>query len=351
MKIGEFAKACGIPISMLRYYDKCELLSPVYTDKFTHYRYYGDEQLAICRHIQELKAAGFSLEEIKKLFTSDSEEREHIFEKKKKSLTERLKKLEALQKTMIGADFMNISEAEILKENINLPFENDEEVIGKWEMLETPGEYVELGGKKRELYFLPNGERYWVFGWTKGKLLFKNGVYSSANDYTLEHRSGELFMTVELKTYDYPKSGTTEKITLRRVDNIKYTKYEIARKDNIDLPFVSDEQVLGRWVAFSFLRRREDFDPNNPSLSQSLFFKEITFFENGSFTGVFGSQTVKSGDMQAWTKGYLLHKFDKTACAYEIEWSGEREYLIIEWKSGDYLWGGYDPNYYVFIRG
>lgn len=350
MKIGEFAKACGIPISMLRYYDKCELLSPVHTDKFTGYRYYGNEQLAICRHIQELKAAGFSLEEIKKLFTADSEERGHLFEKKKRLLTERLKKLEALQKTMIGADFMSIPEEIILKENIDLPFENDEEVIGKWEMIETPDEYVELGGKKRELYFLPNGERYWVFGWTKGKLLFKNGVYSSVNAYTLEHRRGELFMTLELKTYDYPKSGVTEKITLRRVDNIKYTKDEIARKDNTDLPFVIDEQVLGHWVAFSFLRCREDFDPNEPSQSQRLFFKEITFFENGSCTGVYGSENVKSS-VQTWTKGYVLNKFDKTACAYEIERSGEKEYLIIEWKSGDYVYGNYDPNYYVFIRG
>lgn len=350
MKIGEFAKACGIPISMLRYYDKCELLCPVYTNEFTRYRYYGKEQLATYRRIEELKAAGFSLEEIKKLFTADSGEREQMYEKKRKMLTEMLKKLEALQETMIGADFMNISEEIILKENINLPFENDEEVIGKWEMLETNEEYVELGGKKRELYFLPNGERYWVFGWTKGKLLFKNGVYSSANDYTLERRNGELFMTLELKTYDYPKSGTTEKITLRRVDNTKYTKEEITRKDNVDLPFVSDEQVLGHWVAFSFLRSREDFDPNIPSQSQRLFFKEITFFENGSCTGAYGSENVKSS-AQTWTKGYVLNKFDKTACAYEIERSGESEYLIIEWKSGDYVWGGYDPNFYVFTRG
>ncbi len=38
MRIGEFAKACNVPISVLRYYDTLGLLKPVYTDGFTGYR-------------------------------------------------------------------------------------------------------------------------------------------------------------------------------------------------------------------------------------------------------------------------------------------------------------------------
>lgn len=30
MKIGEFAKACNVPVSVLRYYDSYGLLKPVY---------------------------------------------------------------------------------------------------------------------------------------------------------------------------------------------------------------------------------------------------------------------------------------------------------------------------------
>ncbi len=26
------------------------------------------------------------------------------------------------------------------------------------------------------------------------------------------------------------------------------------------------------------------------------------------------------------------------------------EYLFIEWKSGDYRWGGFDSDYYIFKR-
>lgn len=47
MKIGEFAKVCGISVSALRYYDEQGLISPVYTDRFTGYRYYGKGEVYV----------------------------------------------------------------------------------------------------------------------------------------------------------------------------------------------------------------------------------------------------------------------------------------------------------------
>ena len=54
--------------------------------------------------------------------------------------------------------------------------------------------------------------------------------------------------------------------------------------------------------------------------------------------------------MQTWTKGYVLRKWNHTACAHEIRTIGGRDYLFMEWKSGDYLYGGAEPGYYVFAR-
>ncbi|MBS6162331.1 MAG: MerR family DNA-binding transcriptional regulator [Hydrogeniiclostridium mannosilyticum] len=42
MRIGEFSRACHMPISVLRYYDSCGLLKPVYIDSFTGYRHYSE---------------------------------------------------------------------------------------------------------------------------------------------------------------------------------------------------------------------------------------------------------------------------------------------------------------------
>lgn len=350
MKIGEFSKASGLPVSVLRYYDECGLLCPVFTDRFTGYRYYKREQLEVCRCIREMKAAGFTLSEIKSFFMADGGEREQAFLRKKEALAKKLERLEALRKELTEVDFMKISEDVILRENIDMPFENDEEVVGKWEI--TGGsEGSGLGGANRELYFLPGGERYWCFGWTKGKLLYDDGRCTSVNDYTLERREDGLYMTIALKSYDYPKSGETETVTLCRLDNVGYTREGIARKDRIDLPFVDDERVLGRWTVFDIIRRKDDFDPNEPSGRRDLYFKEIEFFENGRCTSVYGSETICGDDKQVWTKGFVLRKWNSTACAYEIKRSGEKEFLIMEWKSGDYRWGGCDTNYYVFVRG
>ena len=74
MKIGEFAKACKTRISVLRHYDELGLLRPCYVDRFTEYRYYDESQIAVFVQIQSLKAAGFSLSEIKQLLYSCSDE-------------------------------------------------------------------------------------------------------------------------------------------------------------------------------------------------------------------------------------------------------------------------------------
>ena len=66
-------------------------------------------------------------------------------------------------------------------EDINGPFVNDEDVIGRWEMIDhlpckemfhpEKRKSVITSDRVKELYFLPDGERYWCFGWTKGYLL------------------------------------------------------------------------------------------------------------------------------------------------------------------------------------
>ena len=55
--------------------------------------------------------------------------------------------------------------------------------------------------------------------------------------------------------------------------------------------------------------------------------------------------------MQSWTKGYVLRKYNQTACAYEIVHENGKDYMIIEWKSGDWRFGGFDTDYYVFEKG
>lgn len=250
---------------------------------------------------------------------------------------------------------------ELMHEDVHIPFENDERIVGRWEII---GEYnsrtefdlgkrladSDIGGKKRDIYFLPNGEWYWCYSWTKGKLLFENGESSFVNEYTLEKHNNSLYMFVKFKSYDFIQSGRTTLLVLRQCDNCKYSAQEIARKDNIDMPFVNDETVLGKWKAVAFVQSKEEFLPENITDDFMPYFKGINFLPNGECVSLYIDETIKSRDMQEWTNGCLLRKWNTTACAYEIRRISDREYMFLEWKSGDYRWGGFDTDYYVLVR-
>ncbi len=349
MKIGEFAKICETKISVLRHYDSEGLIKPIYMDRFTGYRYYAEEQVPLFFRISELKQAGFSLAEIKALLAcmEDSEKAEQIFEKKKAELQKSLKNLKKIQKTMKGEFLMKPCYTPV-KENINLPFVNDEAVVGRWRII-NDGEFAKTG--IRELYFLPRGAKYWCFSWTNGKLFYDNGMNSFVNDYTLEERKDGLYMYLDMKTGDFVENGTIKRLLLRKLDGKHYTKEEIARKDNMDYPFVNDPCVIGKWRSVAYLLHKEEFAPDGSAEPEKdLFFKEMEFFENGHINAVYGKELIGGDEKQVWTKGFVLRKFNSTACAYEIRRACGRDYLIIEWKSGDYRWGGFDTDYYVFVR-
>ncbi len=344
MKIGEFARTVGTRISVLRHYDREDLLCPVFIDKFTGYRYYDETQSKRYNQIVSLKDAGLTLNEIKAVLNG-SVDAKVIFERKKSELEQTLRNLEQVSNNMSEMNFTKI-EPEYIRENTDLPFENDEKVLGKWEIVSSTD--IQMGGKKREIYFLPNGEQYWCYGWTKGKFLFDDGCNSSVNDYTLEEHTDGLYMIIKFKSYDYLKSGTVTPIALKQLDNKRYNKNEIARKDNINLPFRNDEKAEGKWKAVDYILSKEDFSASISS--KQLYFKSVEFFADGACSVVYGDEIISGNENISWTKGYMLRKWNNTACAYEIRNVEDIDYLIIEWKSGDYRWGGEDTDYYVFIR-
>ena len=80
--IGEISKICNVPISKLRYYDKIGVITPVFVDDNTGYRYYDNEtilQLSILRYHQ---CSGFTLKDIQNLLEClDLEHLEPMFTK------------------------------------------------------------------------------------------------------------------------------------------------------------------------------------------------------------------------------------------------------------------------------
>ena len=413
MKIGEFAKMCGTKISVLRHYDKEKLLEPQYTDIFSGYRYYSSEQILVFYRINALKKAGFSLQEIREIISGrkTNKEIDAIFSQKESEFLDALKNLKEAKLMMTkldivfendtaiisrtaddnandlcmvaeteikAADYQRISQYEIRENEIickviklgdeteqpkkEIPFVNDDNVIGKWEIqgvFAVKEDYAQnvfcdktgfYGGDVKYLYFLPDGEEYWGYSWTKGYFISNAYLTGSAyNEYEIEEKSDGTYMLITLRDTEVIRGGKPTYLLLKKSDSNRYSAESIARKDDLDKPFVNDEIIIGKWKAHSFLCNKAEF-PQEEEPIDDLYFKEIEFFSDGNCRCVYADAVFEGEDTVVWTKNYLLRKWNWSACEYEIRTVDGKDYMIIEWKSGDYRYGGYDTNYYVFSK-
>ena len=342
-KIGDFSKRCEVTIKTLRYYDKLGLLVPDYIDRFTGYRYYGPEKVAEMRKITELKDIGFTLDEIKQLCSAESgESKMQIISEKRRALeklTRQLRELTELEQNYkSNLKFKGEKGENKMRDNLNTAFVNDERVIGRWEFTSE--------SDFEEIYFLPGGEEYWGFSWTKDyiKITFGDGLLVP---YELKEINGEILMFADYRT----GRGSSQKWVLKQTDNKRYTKREIGRYDDINIPFIDDPDVIGKWTSVDFVDKIEEFDPQRPKYwEDSLYLEALEFMPGGQLRERY--KNIGRIFYCKWTQGKTLveNGDGTTAPAYEIRGFGGTDYLFLEWKSGDYIWGKRKPGYYVFKR-
>ncbi len=97
MMIGEIADFFGISRKAIRIYEKKGIIKPVKVDTVNGYRYYSPKQVQQLNALLELKALGFSLDEIKMIMDGKTA---------KEPLLEMLeKKRQAWQETMHSAGY------------------------------------------------------------------------------------------------------------------------------------------------------------------------------------------------------------------------------------------------------
>lgn len=72
LKIGEVADFFQISVKAVRIYEKKGIIAPAYVDPESGYRYYTPDQLHQMAALLELKALGFSLDEIKDIMVGES---------------------------------------------------------------------------------------------------------------------------------------------------------------------------------------------------------------------------------------------------------------------------------------
>lgn len=239
----------------------------------------------------------------------------------------------------------------------DIPFVNDENVIGKWEyfdIVQAENQFdsnhptLFTGDKGfKEIYFLQDGEKYWIFeGWTRGFLFIHYGGNEPVVRcrYKIREANGSMYLFLEEPAELTNGEGAYIAI-LKKVSDKHYTVREIGVHDNIDLPFIMDESVIGLWKSVDFVESIGDFRHDSP-MSDDLHLKSVCFQDDGTAIRRYDDETWHD----SWTKGALIDKKKETASAYEIKIIDNREYLFLEWKMGNYVYGGSKPVYYVFEK-
>ena len=92
LKIGELAAFVGVSPKALRVYEKMEIIKPVKVDDETGYIYYSSDQVKDLEVLLEWKDMGFSLKEVKIIFSLkySKEDIDLILEAKKKEWQEKI---------------------------------------------------------------------------------------------------------------------------------------------------------------------------------------------------------------------------------------------------------------------
>lgn len=97
--INKLAKASGVSVRTLRYYDQIDLLKPAYYGD-NQYRYYKQEQALRLQQILFYRELGLALNDIKALLDSDSFDVLHTLRSHKKKLNQDLEHTKVLIKTL-----------------------------------------------------------------------------------------------------------------------------------------------------------------------------------------------------------------------------------------------------------
>ena len=335
LKIGEFANLFNISIKTVRFYEEKELFNPFYIDKYSGYRYYNEKNIDEMSRILYLKNLGFSLEEIK-----------NYDEKQLKGKIEEYK-----QKIIRLKNNINILE-NLHNENNEKgglkKFLNDERAIGKWSLKGMANTKEEAKRNIfesnilfniKELYLMENGQSYWVISWSKD-FIYING---RKNPYEIE---GNL-MYVEIL---YPEDNALYMVAVYEKENDRrYTIDEIRKKDKFNGYYKEDQKIIGFWKTVNYIKVGQKF---NYKIQRSKGeFELLRLTVNPEDNSILIYMKDKEPRISKYTKNYIQNLIvPDTMCKYTYQRINGKEYITVECKTDDYIYGKKLYGYYVLEK-
>ena len=364
LKIGEFAKACGVNVQTLRYYDQIGVFCADHIDPDSGYRYYSRDKLKTFALIEQLKQLDFSLDEIKQFLACSPTEQCRIYRNKKQAILEGIHQ----KNHQVGQidEFCGNTQPGVLpltQQILQMPFEHDPRVIGKWmycgdmkpeQAFDNEDTLIREDVLLEHIYFLPGGSHVWMYFWSKGFLYYTMPYFNVIvpNAYRIFTVKETTYMEIDWMVDIFAKGEQERKVLIyKQVDTKEYTERETRiGRDNVDIPYVADQRVLGDWETVDLVHTPDQFDSQRKYWESELMIVDMQFYPRGICQQ---TRRLNGGMYQKglrYSAGVVLDVAMEFAQHYRIFTERGQDYLIMEHKSGDYSYGGVINGYYIFRR-
>ena len=337
LKIGEFANLFNISIKTVRFYEEKNLFKPFYIDKYSGYRYYDEKNIYEMSKILYLKELDFSLDEIK---NCDENLVNSKIEQYKEKIIKFRSNINILENFEI--DFDNKTQIK--------PFINDKQAIGKWNLIGISNTEEEAVKQEfdntikfdfKQLYFLEKGKKYWVISWTK------NIVYIKGRENPYEIKGNTMYVKIL-----YPDDNSLYMVAVYEKENSKiYTIDEIRKKDKFSGYYKKDYNIMGFWKTVDFLVKKESFNYKRLQKEMEKDYKIKGLIINPEDNTIMIKNKNNNYILSKYTKGYLFNlQIDNTLSQYIYKKVNKREFIIVESKTEDYVYGKGIEGYYVLEK-
>ncbi len=129
------------------------------------------------------------------------------------------------------------------------------------------------------------------------------------------------------------------------------------RHDKLNGEFELDKDAVGEWELFfigDIPTISKYFDPNSAPWSTSQNWKGLSIYDDGTMIMRYidNGHVVDRKNLH-WTKGYfvrILFNREDVIPAYAISTINGKTFMLMQWKSNDYVTKGIITSYYVFVK-
>ena len=241
------------------------------------------------------------------------------------------------------------------------PLISEPSILGKWRVVDCVKNIEDFDPDRptykkplllKELHFTSPQILYWIFN----NNLVKETSFTKDTLETVKGQPAKYFLNViDEREYLFIEWITPEVVKERKEPDyyVLIRPPQSCRLDDVinELPGQNlvinnnqntnpdDTDIVGQWVSVDFVKTISDFQPDKKQWAGDLYLKNLTIYDDGTTSG-------------PWTRqgNTLWHPSDKTHAHLTVQSMQGATYLFMEWMSGDVIYHGQKPAYYVLKK-